>query len=91
MTRINCPSAFNFREKSAVPERFYHILEDHERMMEALKASDLEWVAVLPPHITGEIICYVVVMTIIRLVLHIMHSQHGVMITAILLPVFSMA
>ncbi|MPC66803.1 Flavin reductase (NADPH) [Portunus trituberculatus] len=43
---------FNFREKSAVPERFYPILEDHERMLEVLKASDLEWVAVLPPHIT---------------------------------------
>ena len=50
----NFLAAFNFREKSAVPERFYPILEDHERMLEVLKASDLEWVAVLPPHITGE-------------------------------------
>lgn len=59
ITRTNCPSAFNFREKAAVPERFYHILEDHERMLEALKASNLVWIAVLPPHITGETICLV--------------------------------
>ncbi|XP_050713364.1 flavin reductase (NADPH)-like isoform X3 [Eriocheir sinensis] len=49
-----CLSAFNFREKAAVPERFYHLLEDHERILEALKASNLEWVAVLPPHITDD-------------------------------------
>lgn len=49
-----CLSAFNFREKSAVPERFFPILEDHERMLQVLKGSSLKWVAVLPPHITGD-------------------------------------
>ncbi|XP_066987124.1 flavin reductase (NADPH) isoform X2 [Macrobrachium rosenbergii] len=49
-----CMSAFNFWERSKVPERFLEILADHERMIEALKASSVEWVGVLPPHITEE-------------------------------------
>ncbi|KAG7166639.1 Flavin reductase (NADPH)-like, partial [Homarus americanus] len=49
-----CLSAFNFWERSKVPERFLPILEDHERMLTALKASNQEWIAVLPPHITGK-------------------------------------
>ncbi|XP_047496038.1 flavin reductase (NADPH)-like isoform X2 [Penaeus chinensis] len=49
-----CLSSFNFWEREKVPERFLNILDDHSRMLEALKASSREWVAVLPPHITGE-------------------------------------
>lgn len=49
-----CLSAFSFRERTQVPERFLPILDEHERMLQALKASNLEWVAVLPPHITDE-------------------------------------
>ncbi|XP_068230974.1 flavin reductase (NADPH) isoform X2 [Palaemon carinicauda] len=49
-----CMSAFNFWERSKVPERFLEILDDHERMIEALKASSVEWIGVLPPHITEE-------------------------------------
>ncbi|XP_045591865.1 flavin reductase (NADPH) isoform X3 [Procambarus clarkii] len=45
---------FSFRERTQVPERFLPILDEHERMLQALKASNLEWVAVLPPHITDE-------------------------------------
>ncbi|KAK7073033.1 hypothetical protein SK128_013954, partial [Halocaridina rubra] len=50
-----CLSAFNFWERSKVPERFLNILADHERMLEVLKSSDKEWIAVLPPHITGKV------------------------------------
>lgn len=49
-----CLSSFNFWEREKVPERFLNILDDHERMLEALRASSREWVAVLPPHITEE-------------------------------------
>lgn len=48
-------SAFNFRERAQVPERFLPILDDHERMLEALRASNQDWIAVLPPHITGKL------------------------------------
>ncbi|XP_071542287.1 flavin reductase (NADPH)-like isoform X4 [Panulirus ornatus] len=47
-----CLSAFNFRERAKVPERFLPLLDDHERMLNALKSSNQEWIAVLPPHIT---------------------------------------
>nr|XP_053629080.1 flavin reductase (NADPH)-like isoform X2 [Cherax quadricarinatus] len=49
-----CLSAFNFRERSEVPERYLPLLDDHERMLEALKSSNLEWIAVLPSHLTDE-------------------------------------
>ncbi|KAK4315123.1 hypothetical protein Pmani_013636 [Petrolisthes manimaculis] len=49
-----CLSAFNFWEKAKVPERFYNILSEHERMLESLKSSNLEWIAVLPPHIADD-------------------------------------
>nr|XP_053629084.1 flavin reductase (NADPH)-like isoform X3 [Cherax quadricarinatus] len=45
---------FNFRERSEVPERYLPLLDDHERMLEALKSSNLEWIAVLPSHLTDE-------------------------------------
>ncbi|XP_076034037.1 flavin reductase (NADPH)-like isoform X2 [Oratosquilla oratoria] len=50
-----CMSAFNFREKSMVPPQFHNILEDHERMIVALRESDREWIAVLPPHIEPNV------------------------------------
>jgi len=48
-----CASAFNFWDREKVPERFRNILDDHSRMLDFLKTCDREWVAVLPPHITG--------------------------------------
>lgn len=49
-----CISAFLFWERSKVPEMYIPLTEDHERMLNVLKSSDREWIAVLPPHITDE-------------------------------------
>ncbi|XP_067130096.1 flavin reductase (NADPH) [Centruroides vittatus] len=49
-----CISAFLFWERSKVPEMYIPVTEDHERMLNVLKASDREWVALFPPHITSE-------------------------------------
>lgn len=49
-----CISSFLFWEKAKVPEKYRPVTEDHERMLDALKASDREWVAVMPPHIAEE-------------------------------------
>ncbi|XP_076314450.1 flavin reductase (NADPH)-like isoform X2 [Tachypleus tridentatus] len=49
-----CMSAFLFWERDKVPPRLVPLTEDHERMMNVLKESDREWVALFPPHITNE-------------------------------------
>lgn len=49
-----CISSFLFWDRAKVPERFIPVTEDHERMLNVLKESDREWVAVLPPHISEE-------------------------------------
>ncbi|XP_035219999.1 flavin reductase (NADPH)-like [Stegodyphus dumicola] len=49
-----CISSFLFWPREKVPKPYIPVTEDHERMLEALKASDREWVAVLPPHIAEE-------------------------------------
>lgn len=49
-----CISSFLFWDREKVPKPYVPVTEDHERMLEALKASDREWVAVLPPHIADE-------------------------------------
>lgn len=49
-----CVSSFLFWERAKVPPKFVPLTEDHERMYEALKACDREWVAIFPPHIADE-------------------------------------
>jgi len=44
-------SSFLFWDRSKIPERILPVHSDHERMFEALKNSDREWIAVCPPHI----------------------------------------
>jgi hypothetical protein len=47
-------TAFLFYEPEKVPARFHDLNADHQRMLDCLKASGLKWVAVLPPHLTGN-------------------------------------
>uniref|UniRef100_A0A1L8DFM8 Putative nmra-like family n=1 Tax=Nyssomyia neivai TaxID=330878 RepID=A0A1L8DFM8_9DIPT len=49
-----CLSSFLFYEPDKVPTIFEHINKEHQRMLDIVKASDLEWRAVLPPHIADE-------------------------------------
>jgi len=49
-----CISSFLFWEREKVPKPYIPVTEDHERMLNVLKGSDREWVAVLPPHIADE-------------------------------------
>lgn len=46
-----CLSAFLFYEPNKVPKIFHDINADHQRMYDILKASDVNWIAVFPPHI----------------------------------------
>ncbi len=46
--------AFLFWDRSKVPEKFIPLTLDHERMLNVLKGSDREWIAVMPPHIEGK-------------------------------------
>lgn len=47
-------AAFLFWERAKVPQPYHAVTEDHDRMFQALKSCDREWVAVFPPHIAGE-------------------------------------
>ncbi|XP_046402233.1 flavin reductase (NADPH) [Ischnura elegans] len=49
-----CLSAFLFYEPEKVPAIFKELNSDHQRMLDCIKASDLQWIAVLPPHIADE-------------------------------------
>ncbi|KAG8182901.1 hypothetical protein JTE90_004265 [Oedothorax gibbosus] len=49
-----CISSFLFWEREKVPKPYIPITEDHDRMLQALKECDREWVAVLPPQIAEE-------------------------------------
>ncbi|GIX95304.1 hypothetical protein CEXT_169761 [Caerostris extrusa] len=49
-----CISSFLFWEREKVPKPYIPVTEDHDRMLQELKKSDREWVAVLPPHIAEE-------------------------------------
>ncbi|KAG5315678.1 BLVRB reductase, partial [Pseudoatta argentina] len=46
-----CLSAFLFLKLEAVPAIFRGVTEDHQRMFDLIKSSDLKWIAILPPHI----------------------------------------
>ncbi|XP_059047806.1 flavin reductase (NADPH) [Achroia grisella] len=49
-----CLSAFLFYAPEQVPKRFVDLNEEHKRMLGLLKASTVDWIAVLPPHIADE-------------------------------------
>ncbi|XP_055380824.1 flavin reductase (NADPH) [Condylostylus longicornis] len=47
-------SSFLFWEESKVPKQFEHINNEHKKMLEITKHSGLDFVAILPPHISDE-------------------------------------
>jgi biliverdin reductase / flavin reductase len=49
-----CMSSFLFMQPEMVPKVFTDLNADHRRMLEAIKESDLEYRAVLPPHIASK-------------------------------------
>ncbi|XP_058808992.1 flavin reductase (NADPH) isoform X2 [Phymastichus coffea] len=49
-----CLSAFLFYKPENVPAIFQALNEDHQRMFDLIKESQLKWIAVLPPHIADE-------------------------------------
>lgn len=49
-----CLSAFLFYEPAKVPAMFKELNADHQRQFDVLKASGLEYRAILPPHIADE-------------------------------------
>lgn len=49
-----CLSSFLFFAPEQVPKMFAHLNADHKRMLDVLKASDLEYRAIFPPHIADE-------------------------------------
>ncbi|XP_049276541.1 flavin reductase (NADPH) [Anopheles funestus] len=49
-----CLSSFLFMEPDKVPAIFVNINGEHRRMLEMVKGCDLEYRAVLPPHIADE-------------------------------------
>lgn len=49
-----CMSTFLFWDEAKVPKQFTEINADHRRMLEIIKASDIDYRAVLPPHIADE-------------------------------------
>lgn len=51
-----CLSAFLFYEPDKVPPMFKELNADHQREFDALKASGLKYIAVLPPHIAGTVV-----------------------------------
>lgn len=49
-----CMSSFLFMQPETVPKVFTEINADHRRMLEVIKESDLDYRAVLPPHIASK-------------------------------------
>lgn len=53
-----CLSAFLFYDPEKVPPMFKDLNADHQRQYDLLKSSDLKYIAVLPPHIAGNMSLY---------------------------------
>ncbi|XP_048837143.1 flavin reductase (NADPH) isoform X1 [Brienomyrus brachyistius] len=51
---VACMSSFLLWDRAKVPPRLVPVTEDHDRMYRLLKESDLDYVAVMPPHIAGD-------------------------------------
>lgn len=49
-----CLSSFLFWEPEKVPKQFEHLNDEHKAMLAATKASGLDYIAILPPHIADE-------------------------------------
>lgn len=49
-----CMSSFLFMKPEMVPKPFTELNEDHKRMLEVIKGCDLDFRAVLPPHIASK-------------------------------------
>lgn len=49
-----CMSSFLFMQPEMVPKVFKDLNDDHKRMLDVITSSDLEYRAVLPPHIASE-------------------------------------
>lgn len=55
LTKVSvCLSSFLFWEPEKVPKQFEHLNEEHKKMLELLKPSGLDFIAILPPHIANE-------------------------------------
>ncbi|TNN65912.1 Flavin reductase (NADPH) [Liparis tanakae] len=52
---VGCMSAFLLWDRSKVPPRMLPVTEDHDRMYAGLQSSGLDYVAVMPPHIGGDL------------------------------------
>ncbi|XP_054650416.1 flavin reductase (NADPH) [Dunckerocampus dactyliophorus] len=52
---VGCMSAFLLWDRAKVPPRLIPLTEDHDRMYNVLKSSGLDYVAVMPPHIAGDL------------------------------------
>lgn len=53
-----CMSSFLFMQPEMVPKVFHDLNADHKRMLDAIKESDLDYRAVLPPHIASKLISF---------------------------------
>lgn len=55
LTKVSvCLSSFLFWEPEKVPKQFEHLNAEHQKMLDLLKASGLDYIAVHPPHIADE-------------------------------------
>lgn len=52
---VGCLSAFLLWDRAKLPPRMVPLTEDHDRMYNVLKTSELDYVAVMPPHIGGDL------------------------------------
>lgn len=49
-----CLSSFLFWDKDKVPKQFEHLNAEHKRMLDIIKGTSLDYIAILPPHIADE-------------------------------------
>lgn len=55
LTKISvCMSSFLFWEPEKVPAQFRNLNAEHKAMLDIIKTSGLQFIAVLPPHIANE-------------------------------------
>lgn len=52
-----CLSSFLFWEPEKVPKQFEHLNKEHKTMLDSVKSSGLDYIAILPPHISNEPSC----------------------------------
>ncbi|XP_072346272.1 flavin reductase (NADPH) [Scyliorhinus torazame] len=51
---VACMSTFLLWDEAKIPPQLLELTKDHQRMYEVLKKSELDYVAVFPPHIADE-------------------------------------